>query len=179
MADHVFKNPSTGDTLRFLKTGADTGGELLEVEVIYTPAHQRPPAHYHPHQEERFEILSGAMTVEMSGTVHIYEAGESFQVPPGTRHAMWNAGETVTRMNWQTRPAMKTPQFFETLWGLAEAGKTGASGSPNLLQAAVLMRAYADEFRLVSPPPLIQSVLFGLLAPIGRLLGYKAHYTIP
>jgi mannose-6-phosphate isomerase-like protein (cupin superfamily) len=177
MADRMFANPVTGDTMRILKTGAETNGDLLEVEVQYTPAHDKPPAHYHPYQEERFEVVSGTIAVEVDGMQRIYNAGESFIVPPGKRHAMWNAGESITQMNWQTRPAMNTQQFFETIWGLAQDEKLGASGSPNLLQGAVLMQAYADEFRLASPPRLAQQVVFGTLAPIGRLLGYKPYYT--
>jgi hypothetical protein len=48
---------------------------------------------------------------------------------------------------------------------------------PNLLQLAVLLRAYRNELILARPPPLVQTVLFGLLASIGRLLGYKAEYS--
>ena len=29
---------------------------------------------------------------------------------------------------------------------------------------------------LTKPPLLVQKVMFGVLAPVGRLLGYKAHY---
>ena len=136
MADKLFTNPATGDALRFVQTGAETNGELLEVEVQYTPAHDKPPAHFHPYQEERFEVIAGSITVEMNGAQRVYEAGEAFSVPPGTKHAMWNAGETTTQMRWQTRPAMKTQQFFETIWGLSQDRKLGPSSSPNLLQGA-------------------------------------------
>ena len=29
---------------------------------------------------------------------------------------------------------------------------------------------------MTSPPPIVQKALFAVLAPIGRLLGYRAHY---
>jgi quercetin dioxygenase-like cupin family protein len=181
MADNAikrtFQNPKTGDTLRFVSTAEETQGELLEVEVRYTPAHNRPVAHYHPFQHEHFEILQGAITVILDGEERAYSAGESLDVPPGTAHTMWNAGDAATVMRWQIRPAMKTQQLFETIWSLSEDGKLGANDTPNLLQAAVLMQAYADEFRLASPPRFVQVPLFGVLGPIGRLLGYRAHYV--
>jgi hypothetical protein len=44
------------------------------------------------------------------------------------------------------------------------------------LQWAVISREYEDELYLASPPLLVQRVRFGLLATIGKLLGYKARY---
>jgi hypothetical protein len=67
---------------------------------------------------------------------------------------------------------MRTETFFETIWGLAADGKN----NPGLLQIAVLGQAYADQFRLTSPPYGLQRALFFILAPVGRLLGYRAEY---
>jgi hypothetical protein len=50
---------------------------------------------------------------------------------------------------------------------------------PNLLRAALIAREYQDEFRLASPPWAVQRALFGLLAPVGRLLGYHVQYPYP
>jgi hypothetical protein len=96
-------------------------------------------------------------------------------VPPGTRHAMWNPGPGVARASWQTMPALRTEEFFETAWGLAADGKTNDQGMPGILQSAVLLNEFRDEFRLVKPPDGVQRIVFGLLAPIGRALGRKAR----
>ena len=88
---------------------------------------------------------------------------------------MWAEADGV-RVNWQTRPALKTETFFETISGLSREGKAGGKGTPNLLQAAVIAQAYAEEFRLARPPWPVQRVLFAVLAPLGRLLGYRASY---
>ncbi len=45
-----------GERMVFLKTGDETGGELLEMEAHYRPNSPRPPEHFHPHQHERFEV---------------------------------------------------------------------------------------------------------------------------
>jgi hypothetical protein len=42
-----------------------------------------------------------------------------------------------------------------------------------------MMRAFRNELILARPPRLVQTLLFGILAPIGRLLGYKAEYPYP
>jgi hypothetical protein len=49
-------------------------------------------------------------------------------------------------------------------------------GLPNSLQWAVISREYEDEIYLASPPLWVQRIRFGLLAPIGKLVGYKARY---
>jgi hypothetical protein len=39
-----------------------------------------------------------------------------------------------------------------------------------------LINEHWNEAYLTKPPLLVQKVMFGALAPVGRLLGYKAHY---
>ena len=178
-AGDALENPVSGQHLIVRHTAGDTGGELLEVEAIYTkPTPSRPPIHHHPRQEERFEVLDGKLNVLVDGQERTLEEGEVLTVAPGAPHQMW-ATEAGARVNWQTRPALKTESFFETVWGLAKDGKVNDKGVPNLLRAALIAREYEDEFRLASPPWAVQRLLFGSLAPIGRLLGYRAEYPYP
>ena len=46
-------------TVKFIKTAADTGGELLEMEATYNTAVDSVPEHYHPY-EERSILRCGA-----------------------------------------------------------------------------------------------------------------------
>ena len=175
-AGDVLDNPVTGQRLIFRATARETGGELLDVESVYTkPSPSRPPSHYHPHQEERFEILSGALRVRVGDKERELREGDVLVVPPGTPHEMW-AESGGTRVSWRTYPALKTEAFFGILWGLACDGKTNARGAPNLPQMAVIAHEYSDEFRLARPPYPVQRVVFAALAPVGRLLGYRARY---
>lgn len=174
--DEVLDNPVTGQRIIFHRTSDDTDGALLEVESVYTkPSPSRPPNHYHPGQEERFEVLAGELRALIGGEERTLGEGETLLIPPGTPHTMWAEAEGV-RVNWQTRPALDTETFFETISGLSRDAKTGEKGTPNLLQAAVIAQSYADEFRLARPPWLVQRLLFAVLAPLGRLLGYRASY---
>jgi quercetin dioxygenase-like cupin family protein len=175
MMARVFNSPENQDSIRFIQTAQETQGSLFEVEVTYAPHSNKPPTHFHPRQEERFEVLQGRITAEIDGTRRTYEVGDSFVVPPGTPHTMWNADESNVVMNWQIRPALRTQQMFESLWGLQQDGKLSSS-SPNLLQISAILNHFRDEFRLSRPPAIIQSVLFPVLAAVGRLAGYRAHY---
>lgn len=170
------ENPITGEDLTFHRVSADTGGELLEVQASWNQHSAEPVAHSHPRQDEHFEVLEGALTARVDGVEQTYGPGEAFEVPAGSVHAMWNSGGSKATAVWQVRPALSTETFFETVWGLARDGKVNSKGVPSPLQAAVLMRAYSDVFRLAKPQALVQRLVFGLLAPIGRLRGYRARY---
>lgn len=76
----------------------------------------------------------------------------------------------------ELRPPGNAEMLLETAAALAKAGKVNATGVPNLPQTAVIMQAYWDVFRLVSPPQWIQRTLFAVLAPVGRMLDYRSYY---
>jgi quercetin dioxygenase-like cupin family protein len=99
----VLKNPVTGQTLASRRTTAETDGGLLEVESSWRPDSVEPVEHYHPRQEERFEVLAGSLGVRIEGEEQTLRTGETLVVPAGTTHAMWNAGDEEARAIWQTR----------------------------------------------------------------------------
>jgi quercetin dioxygenase-like cupin family protein len=103
-----------GFRLKLLTTGAETGGELLEMEATYGEGSMLPPEHLHPSQDERFEVLHGAVRTVIGGVARRYEAGETFQVPAGTPHQM--TGDGPARVHWQVKPALRTAEFFERLY---------------------------------------------------------------
>jgi quercetin dioxygenase-like cupin family protein len=117
-------------------TGAETRGELLEMEASYGAEGDLPPEHLHPSQDERFDVLEGAVRTIIDGVERRYEAGETFEVPAGTPHQM--TGDGPARVRWEVRPAMRTAEFFEALYGGA------AAAGVNVLEE------FRDEFRLTA-----------------------------
>jgi quercetin dioxygenase-like cupin family protein len=104
-----------GFRLRLIRTASETDGELLEMEATYGGTGEFPPEHFHPHQTERFEVLEGRVRAIVGGVEHRYEPGEPFEVTPGTPHQM--AADEPTRVRWEVRPALRTAEFFERLFG--------------------------------------------------------------
>jgi quercetin dioxygenase-like cupin family protein len=149
-AGDVLENPITGQTLTFRRTAGDTGGALLEVESSWEPGGQEPPAHYHPSQDEHFEVLEGELRARVGDAARTVQAGETFDVPAGTPHSMWNPGPERVTAVWQTRPALRTEELFELVWGLAQAAARGEE-PPDPERAAQMLAEYADEFRLGRP----------------------------
>jgi quercetin dioxygenase-like cupin family protein len=88
--------------------------ELLEMEAIYGGTGQLPPPHLHPGQDERFEVLEGTVRAVIDGEERSHGAGETFEVPAGAVHQM--TADPPARIRWQVRPALRTAEFFETLY---------------------------------------------------------------
>jgi quercetin dioxygenase-like cupin family protein len=129
-----------GFRLRLIRTAAETGGELLEMEATYGGAAGMPPEHVHPNQVERFEVLQGSIRAIIGGTEQAYAAGESFEVPAGTPHRM--AAEGPSRMRWEVRPALRTAELFERLYG------DGSDSARNADSVADFLAEFSDEIRI-------------------------------
>ena len=136
--------------------------DVLEVEVTYAPGGNPPPKHLHPAQDEHFEVLSGTLGVKIGRDERKLGPGETLDVPRGTVHQMWNAGEEETRAIWQTTPAGRTLEWFRALCAAADGGR------PSPLAVAPLLREYGDVFRLAAPRAVMAPVLAGASA-LGKL----------
>jgi quercetin dioxygenase-like cupin family protein len=170
-------NPATGLRTVFRETARSTGGELLQVDWIGGPGWTTGPDHVHPGQEERFEVLSGELGLRVGGRERIHGAGDVIVAPAGSPHAAWNTGDGKVHVLVDFRPALRTEIAFETLANLARDGKTTRAGVPrNPLRLALILRHFEPEIYLVRPPLAVQRVVFGALATVGRLLGYRAEY---
>jgi quercetin dioxygenase-like cupin family protein len=121
-------NPVTGLRTVFRKSAQDTSGELVQVDWIGEPDWTTGPDHVHPRQEERFEVLSGKLSLRVEGVERVYSAGDVIVAPAGVPHAAWNAGDDEVHVLVDFRPALRTETAFETLAGLARDGKTNGAG---------------------------------------------------
>jgi quercetin dioxygenase-like cupin family protein len=173
-AGDVIEHPVTRERIVFRQTAQETQGALLQFDDILQAGGIGPPEHIHPHQEERFHVVSGTMGVRVDGREQTLRAGESINVPAGAAHIWWNAGDEELHQITEFRPALKLETFFETFFGLARDGKCDKVGQPAFLQIAVMVPVY--DIYLSRPPMLMQKALFAVLGPIARLLGYRSSY---
>jgi mannose-6-phosphate isomerase-like protein (cupin superfamily) len=120
--------------------------EAFEVEASYRPGGSPPPAHFHPAQDERFEILEGAMRVVVDGEERLLEEGTEIEIGRGQVHRMWNPGSEPARVRWVTTPAGRTEQWFRTLDGLFR--EDGAIAAGREVDFGALLEEYSDVFRL-------------------------------
>ena len=156
----VMQNPVAGeDRVVFTKTAQQTSGEVFELEVFIRAGAPGTPEMVHSLQDESFEILSGSLDFRIAGQEERrLTAGESLLIPKGTPHNWWNESDEEAHALVEITPALRSEELFANIYGL-----------------------YNDEHKdegsyLTKPPLLVQKVVFGVLAPLGRLLGYRAHY---
>ena len=128
----------SGQRVVFRRTGADTDGELLELETWYSAGAPPAPPHYHPSQDEHFEVLSGAVRCEIDGEERVLREGDVLDVPRGTVHEFGGHPEEDGHVRWETRPAGRTEDFLR---GMFEAGTDGE-------RVGALLAEHTDVFRL-------------------------------
>lgn len=171
-------NRATGLRIVFRETAQSTNGELLQVDWIGPPGWTTGPLHAHPRQEKRLEVLCGTLGLRADGAPRRHGPGEVAVIPPGIRHAAWNAGAGDVHVLVEFRPALRTEVALEALAALARDGLTTAAGVPrNPLRLALVLRHFEDEVAFARPAPAVQRALLGPLAALGRALGYQADYS--
>jgi quercetin dioxygenase-like cupin family protein len=176
-AGQTIQNPVSGERIEFLRTAADTNGEVLEFELTLTPDGRVPGAHVHPEQEEAFEVLEGTMKFRLGLRTIVAHAGETVVVPAGRVHKFTNGGDGVARARVQVTPALDMEDLLVTTCELAHEGNVMRSGMPKPLHLALFVSRFRREVRAPFPPAPLVRALMAPLAAIARLRGHHARYA--
>lgn len=169
------ENPQTGDSCEFLETSADTNGEYVRVKVTLKSKGLLIPNHVHCFQDERFEVISGKLTIIEDGQTKILYAGQRKFLPKGEAHNHYNNHSYTTVYIHTITPALDYDYLLETLDGLRKDGKIRKGRVPFLQQMVFLK--YLDSQRVLADVhPGIQKVMVNALGLLGRFLGYRAIY---
>src|SRR2546430_5415135 len=123
--------------------------EVLEVEAVYGPGGSPPPAHLHPSQDEHFEVLAGQIRARVDGEDRTLSAGDTIDIPLGTKHQMWNASSEEARVLWQTRPAGRTEAWFR---GVDRLIRENGGQMPGPAAVATKRTEDRDAVRLAAGP---------------------------
>ena len=84
--------------VRFMISGAQSGGGFSLVEHPIAPRTLAAPLHRHAHEDEYSYVLEGRMGADLGGEVVIAEAGDLVFKPRGQWHTFWNAGDEPCRI---------------------------------------------------------------------------------
>jgi quercetin dioxygenase-like cupin family protein len=172
----VLENPVTRERSTVLELpwknpDARASAELTALVGARVVGEHRPPAIV-----ERFMVLEGELSVKRDGRESVLHQGESAVIEPDVWHDWWNASDRDARVRVEITPGERFAFMIETLFGLAQLGHTNSKGMPHPLQLALFASEFSDVIVFRSPPPLLQRVIFGALAPIARWRGYRATY---
>ena len=172
----VFENPVSGERVVVLVDPLRHPDQVLVSHLFVEPGGRVAAAHRHPNLTERFHVLAGEVGFLIDGSERVLGPGEEAEVPPEAVHDWWQVGEGTAQVVVEVTPGVRFTEMAGTLFGLARDGKSDRKGLPRPLQLAVTIRGFRDTIVLASPPPWIQDLLFGALAPIGRLFGRQPSY---
>ena len=103
-----------GDRYTFLVTGAQSNGGYFIMEAIIPPG-GGPPLHIHHREDECFYLLEGILDITLAEQKVKATTGDFVQIPRGTVHAFFNAGNTTARMLLFFSPAGMDKYFEEVL----------------------------------------------------------------
>ena len=142
-----------GVVVEIRKTGEETGGELVEFDVIGRNRGFLTQAHVHTRQEERHEVIEGAMRLVIDGREHALQPGDAMTVPAGTPHRQ--LGDGPGRVRVQLRPAGDTEAFLRRLADI----DVNRWGWPSPVAAAELVRDFGATGRAAQPPARVQRAL--------------------
>jgi uncharacterized protein YndB with AHSA1/START domain/quercetin dioxygenase-like cupin family protein len=159
-----------GVRVELLRTAQETGGELLEFDVIGRARGLLAQSHVHTSQVERLEVISGAVRLRIDGQERLLTEGQSMEVPAGTPHSQLPAGQGPGRVRVRVRPAGRTQDFLERLAGLCSEGQINRFGFPRPVAGARLVRDFADTGHASRPPVPVQRVLAGLVIALAESL---------
>jgi mannose-6-phosphate isomerase-like protein (cupin superfamily) len=171
-----FHNPATGELARL----NSASGRRLDVDLWLQPGAAVAHAHFHEHLVERFEVFEGEVGMQVGKTERVTRPGDgTVEVPAGTLHDWWNAGEGVAHVHVDVvaadgapgQPATRFRSMIEAMWSLGALGRTNAKGLADPLWMAAIAREYRDAIRFTSPPAFVQAAVFGPLAALARRTG--------
>ena len=152
-AGQTLENPASGERITFRQTAAETGGELVAIDLQLPPNRRVPGGlHLHPLQEERFQVVEGTMRFRMGRQRVVAGPGEVVVVPRGVKHDFANAADDEALVRVEVRPALKMERLFETAVELARQGRTMFGGIPKPLDLALFVGEFKDEVRGAFPP---------------------------
>lgn len=143
-------NPVTGERIVFVRTSADTEGELLEFDDFWPRPGHRAPEHVHPKIEESWEVFRGSPCFRIGQEEIPAAPGDIVVAPAGVPHMGWNAGGEEVYVRVRMRPALRWEEFMVRLFAMAEAGQTDENGIPDSSLMMGLLVEFADE---IAPPP--------------------------
>src|SRR5258708_13888151 len=127
---HVITNPLSGEQITIRAAAADTGGRVLEWELLLAPGGRVPSSHAHPEQEECFTVVAGQMKFPVGSRRVTAGPGDTVRIPPGTVHHFANPSGQPALVAVQTTPALSIQGLLRTAPPLAQNHHAAAPPPP-------------------------------------------------
>jgi uncharacterized protein YndB with AHSA1/START domain len=170
-AGDVLDMAPLGCRVQLIRTAAQTGGELLEFDVIGRPRGFLVQPHVHVGQIERYEVIARTLKIVENGREHLLGPGDTMEVPGGTAHRQLPGDKAQDgHVRVQVRPAGSTQAFLERVADLCAAGQFNRFGFPRALAGARIVTEFGDEGHAARPPLAVQKALARFVLRVAGLM---------
>jgi quercetin dioxygenase-like cupin family protein len=154
-----------GLTATVTTSASQTDGAYVEMDVVAHPGSQTM-IHYHPEQEETYQVVEGTLEVFRDGQWQSVPAGVSMMVPPKMVHGFRNTTTAPVRFINVHRPALNFQAHLETVARLSRTGKIRGTKDPrSLMYMAMSAEKYKPDVAVKPPQWAVR-----MLAYMGRRL---------
>lgn len=135
----VIVNPLSGEQITIRRTAAETGGAVLDWELLLAPGGRVPSSQAHPELTETFTVLEGLMKFRVGWRRLVVHPGQQVCVPAGTVHHFANAAASPALIAVESRPALAMEELLETAAALAREQHAAGRRLPRLADLALFM----------------------------------------
>jgi mannose-6-phosphate isomerase-like protein (cupin superfamily) len=149
----------------------------LHTSLVVAPHASGPPEHFHENFTETFTVRSGTLSILVNGEKRTLRAGETFSVPPMTKHKPFNETNepVVVESNDERTLPIEFGYHLSQLYGFMDQYPSGPTLPQMMLQLSVY-GTEADSYIADGPSLNTQKAMRVMMAPTARLLGYRNYY---
>ncbi len=148
----VLEFPRLGVSIEFRRTTEETGGELVEFDVVGRPKGFITVPHTHPAQTERHEVIEGSMRIKTGALERVLAPGDVVETAPGVEHSHRSEGDGPMRVTVRVTPALTTEAWLERIAALHRDGQILPGGWPKPVAAARFLLDFDGEAHSTVPP---------------------------
>ncbi len=160
-----------GSVYTFTEKPDDPASDPLVMEFEIAPGAAAPPPHYHPNgQTESFGVTEGWFELLVGKEWRRVDAGETVDVPPGTRHTFRNESGAMTRVRNVHEPAHDFEEYMRGIHALATAhGATKPTSPMVAAKYARLIKQFDSTIVLSDAPARLGATAIAAAAKLLRL----------
>jgi mannose-6-phosphate isomerase-like protein (cupin superfamily) len=162
-----------GTSFSVVESGSSSDRAEVIFEITMAPGAMGPPRHWHPAQEESWEVQTGELSVLVNNRWCTLAAGESLTIPPGAVHTLANRSAATVRFHDAHYPALDFQEYIEDLDRLTRFGRLSTRMTARTLIYGAMVLVEHRPMQLSANPA--QRAAETLLASVGRLLGYRVR----
>lgn len=157
-------NPIFRYSATFIKTAAESNGQISEFEMTLLPEGHNP-LHYHINYSETFTAINDDVGLGLGKKKKkILKPGESYTVEPYNHHYFFNPTDKEIKFKIEIKPGHEGfENSLRILYGMAADGLTDKNGIPKSIQHKAIVACMGD----VNLPGFL-SLIFPLLKRIAR-----------